>query len=144
MKNNYEVILDGLTGEKYKHVKILIDQIDYVGSNKVVIQCLVPVCRFLITKIFDDYSYYMINDNKELLIRMINIKVLTNKLIDFVENYFPIAKEYFPNLDYQAESVLLFSNNYLADLVQKISDDKNNLIPRRLKLEKINEYNSKI
>jgi len=81
----------------------------------------------------------IIHDNKELLIRLIDVKQLTNEFIYFTENYIPIAKKYFKNLDYQAESVLLFSNNYLNGLLQKIKDDKNNLIPRKLKLKQLSK-----
>lgn len=128
---NCEIILYGLSSEEQlKYLKELIDQIDYNGSNNIVIQCLVPVFRD---------SYYLIHDNKELLIRLIDVKQLTNEFIYFTENYIPIAKKYFKNLDYQAESVLLFSNNYLNGLLQKIKDDKNNLIPRKLKLKQLSK-----
>jgi len=56
---NCEIILYGLSSEEQlKYLKELIDQIDYNGSNNIVIQCLVPVFRHLIIKIFEKDSYY--------------------------------------------------------------------------------------
>lgn len=138
MKNEqYELILEGLTTEETYYVKSLIKQIDsnVDGTTK---QLLNAIIRFVVKKIFEKESHYLISDNRDLLIRMVDVKKLTNQLTCFLENYIPIAQGYFPNLDYQAESILLFANNYVSGLLNKIKNDKNNLIPRKFKLEKLN------
>jgi len=106
---NYDAVLCGLTYEEREHVEKLIDQIEYNDSNEIINQCLVPIFRYLVTRILEKDTNYLIKENRELLIKLINVKNITTRLISLVTNFLPIAKNIIQMLIYKQNQFYYFA-----------------------------------
>jgi hypothetical protein len=140
----YQYLLETFAGDQrniaYKYLK----QIDYDGGNDYIIQCLGAVVTHIVKQIIDKDGAgrrYVEPELYEYLLMMIDVKKITERLIDYCENFMPIATPYLKNLDSQAELCLLFCNNYVFGLIEKIryADEK---VIRMLKLKKLNEIDN--
>jgi hypothetical protein len=68
---------------------------------------------------------YNVSDIKAAdIIKLIDVKEITNTLVDYCENYLPHANKYLSNLDAQAESTVLFCHNYVFGLINEIEKNK--------------------
>lgn len=113
------------------------DQIKYEGDNEEIIQCLCPVVVRIINLILTKrYSNLLDADKYQYLIMLVDVKHITNRFIDYCENFLPVAKSYFLNLDYQAELVSLFCDDYLFGLIERLKNSDIKLI-RELKLRQL-------
>lgn len=113
------------------------NQIKYDGNSEEVIQCLCPVVIHILKLILTKkYVNLLDADKYQYLIMSVDVKHITNRFIDYCENFLPLAKPYFLNLDYQAELVSLFCNDYLFGLIERLKNSDIRLI-RELKLRQL-------
>jgi len=133
----YGFLLDGFN-EKRLVAKYL-NEIEYNGTNEVVIQCLGPVVAHIVKQIIDKNGpSQFVKENLHLLMLMIDVDKITTKLVDYCENFLPIGLKYLKNLDTQAEFMLLFSSDYVYGLIERLRNCDIKLI-RELKLKQINK-----
>ena len=109
------------------------NKIEYNGDDNLIIQCLGPIIFRIVTHIMRK-KY----DNIKLLLLMIDIDKITKEIIDYCDNFLPIADKYLKNVDSQAEMAALFANNYVYGLIKRLEKIDIKLI-RELKLKQINE-----
>lgn len=138
---DYTYLLDSFSSTDERSIAMkYLNKIKYDGENEFVIKCLGPVITHIVKQIIDkDGPNKYVIDKKNFLVYMIDVENITNTLIDYCENFLPIAKPYISNLDAQGELLLLFCNNYVFGLIEKLRNSDDNFI-RNLKLKELNNY----
>lgn len=56
----------------------------------------------------------------ENLLNMMNIDYICDKLLDYVDNYLAIGLKYLPDIDSEAELLVLYARNYYGELLKKL------------------------
>jgi len=149
MRKEYEIFLvDQITiypDIEKKYIEYYLNKITYKNdveycdiNDDVVLQCLAPIICCIVRKLVKRDNPF-INDNFDLLIRMINVEKITNKFVKYSSEFIPIAEVFLSNLDAQAELTLLFCNNYVWGLVNRIEKGDKNIVERMIKLKLLNE-----
>jgi hypothetical protein len=120
--------LEGLSGGIRETTKHYMLRVDYNRPKMTeTIESILPVVRRIISLILDtDDQMYMFKEKPELKTEVIGL-LNTNDMIDGLDVMYsevlPIIDKHFPKLDGQAELTLLFSYNYVYDLVSLIKKD---------------------
>lgn len=135
----YEFILEYFNSEERIIISKYLNEIKYDGKNEEVIQCLTPVVVRIVKSILEKKYTRYLDDKECYLIKMVDVDKITIKLIDYCENFLPIAYPHLTNIDSQAELISLFCDNYIFGLIAKLKNCDNNLI-RSLKLKELKNY----
>ena len=147
MRKEYKIFLnDQITNHpdiEKKYIGYYLNKITYKNdveysdnNDDVVFQCLAPIICCIVRKIVKRDNPF-INDNFDLLIRMIDVEKITNEFVKYSSEFISISENFLSNLDAQAELTLLFCNNYVWGLVNRIVNNKNTM--RIVKLKMLNE-----
>jgi len=94
------------------------------------IQFLAPCIRKIILDICDvlyivdkneitdkNQQFYLSNNIKDDIFDKINVKEITKLLNEFVTIYLPISKKFLNNIDFEAELLDLFCDNYIRSII---------------------------
>ena len=112
------------------------NEIKYDGDDKVIIQCLGPVIFRIVRQIMSKESRQFVKRNLNLMILMIDVEKITKDLIDYCDNFLPIADKYLKYVDVQAEMISIFATNYVYGLIERLEKIDIKLI-RELKLQQL-------
>ena len=143
-----------ISGNKYEHCleqfdidereivvkyldKIEYDEDDYYEDDKYINSAIYPVITCIIKKILHNEMSF-VKDNKNILLMMVDVKKIVKDFIKIQEILLKSVLKCFPNLDMYAEISLLFCNNYVYGLIDRLRKNRNRVL-RKLKLEKLNE-----
>ncbi|MFA5207277.1 MAG: hypothetical protein WC428_01215 [Candidatus Paceibacterota bacterium] len=123
-------MLEGLTGNTRETVIKLFKEIDFKSipeiKDSVGVDTLIcPVIRRIVSVITPDnllVQNSIIKDHsreitEEDVLPLIDVKEITELLIEYVRVFIPYAEKYLPDLDAQAEMCLLFCDNYVMKLI---------------------------
>ena len=135
LPEKYDFFLD-YTKEK-ELMRSFLEQINYEGDDKDVEQCIYPVVFRIVNGIILHQRAYVV-ENKETLLKLVNVKNITSQLINTMQNLIPHLEIYLPHLDTQAEAVKLFCDNYIIKLLNKVQNEPEK-IERFLKLIELDE-----
>lgn len=134
--NRYDYLLERFSIDEREIIVKYFEQIQYNKDERITDRVAVAI-SFIVTKIIRNETK-LVKDNVDLLLFMVDVKKITDKLIDLFENFIPISEKYFTYLDSHAEFMLLFCNNYTYGLIDKVENSDIRLI-RQLKLKKLSE-----
>ena len=135
--NKYEYCLEQFTIDEREIVVKYLDQIEYYGNDEYINRAIASVISCIIEKILHN-EMSIVKNNSEILLLMIDVKNIVKYFIILREELLPILIQYFPNCDMYAETSLLFCNNYVFGLMERLRKNRNKVL-RKLKLEKLNE-----
>jgi hypothetical protein len=112
-------MLEGLTGNTRETVIKLFKEIDFKSipeiKDSVGVDTLIcPVIRRILYSIIKDHSRGITEED---VLPLIDVKEITELLIEYVRVFIPYAEKYLPDLDAQAEMCLLFCDNYVMKLI---------------------------
>jgi hypothetical protein len=116
----------GLHREKLLY---FLNKIDF-NDGLLQIQFLAPCIRKIILDICDvlyivdkneitdkNQQFYLSNNIKDDIFDKINVKEITKLLNEFVTIYLPISKKFLNNIDFEAELLDLFCDNYIRSII---------------------------
>lgn len=121
-----------LYGQLGVHRETLIEflnKIDFKDETiqKETLQFLAPCIRKIILNICDvlsivdkkdiDNKLFYLKDIDDDILNKVDIKLITEMLDEFVVVYLPISKKYLSLLDYEAELINLFCENYIRSIM---------------------------
>lgn len=134
----YKYVLDDYYPlEQRAIISKYLDEVKYDGNNNEVIICLAAVIVRIVKIILDKkYVKFIEEDKQQYLIMIVNVDNITNKLIDYYENFLPVAYPYLKNVDAQAELISLFCDNYVLGLVERLRRWNSSLV-RELKIKEL-------
>jgi hypothetical protein len=125
-------MLEGLTGSTreivIKHFKeINFDSIPDIDESIEIETIICPVIRRIISEITPDNPLVQNNIIKDHargiteddILPLVDVKEITELLIEYVRVFIPYAEKYLSNLDAQAEMCLLFCSNYVMKLIDR-------------------------
>lgn len=133
-KPNWEQtgLLEGLTGKTREIVEmhfneVNVDSLPQYDDELLVETLIFPVIRRIIAVISSDNEFVqnsLIADHvrgitEDDVLSLIDVKEITELLIDYAHVFIPYAEKYLPDLDAQAEMSLLFCNNYVMKLINR-------------------------
>jgi len=123
-------MLEGLTGKTREIVKKHFEEIDFESipdiEDSIGVDFLIcPVIRRIIAIITSDNEFVqnsLIRDHirgiiEDDVLPLVDVKEITELLIEYCNVFIPYAEKYLPDLDAQAEMCLLFCNNYVMKLI---------------------------
>jgi hypothetical protein len=121
--------LEGLMGNTREIVIKHFKEIDFESipetEDSIVSTLICPVIRRIISEIVTDnlkIQNGIIKDcvrgiTEDDILPLVDVKEITELLIEYVHVFIPYAEKYLPNLDTQAEMSLLFCSNYVMKLI---------------------------
>jgi hypothetical protein len=121
--------LEGLMGNTREIVIKHFKEIDFESipetEDSIVSTLICPVIRRIISEIVTDnlkIQNGIIKDcvrgiTEDDILPLVDVKEITELLIEYVHVFIPYAEKYLPNLDAQAEMSLLFCSNYVMKLI---------------------------
>jgi len=125
-------MLEGLTGNTreiiIKHFKeVNFNSLPEINASIDIKEIILPVIRRIISIIVPDnlkVQNSIIQDHvrgitEDDILPLVDVKEITKLLIEYCSVFIPYAVKYLPNLDAQAEMLLLFCNNYVMKLIDK-------------------------
>jgi len=136
-EENVEIRLEGLSGLTYDKCKQFYNEIDLDLINNVDTKELIfPVIRYITSKVIfsgtpeakqenSKRPVYCIVDEfrgitSDKVLNLINTSDIVKKLEIIMVEFFPQSNKYLPSLDAQAELTVLFCDDYIMSLVNKI------------------------
>jgi hypothetical protein len=124
-----EGFLTNLTKKESIIVEKYLNEIDFnsLQENSIIEIEIIPVIRRIIMVIISTNKKIqnrIIHDNArgittDDILPLVNVKEITKLLIEYSRVFIPYAEKYLPDLDAQAEMLLLFCNNYVMKLINK-------------------------
>jgi len=146
MRKEYEIFLDGIitiNPDEEKYLRYYLDKITYKNNvsldntNDTVLQCIATIVCHIVRKICKKDNPF-INDYYDTIINMIDVDKITKDFISFSIEVIPVVEKYIKYADSQAEMTLIFANNYLYGLMNKLKHNPTK-VKREIKLKKLNE-----
>jgi hypothetical protein len=125
-------MLEGLTGNTrdivIKHFKeVDFDSLPEIENGIDINEVILPVIRRIISVIQPDnlkvqnsiIQGHIRGITEDDILPLVDVKEITKLLIEYCNVFIPYAEKYLPNLDAQAEMLLLFCSNYVMKLIDK-------------------------
>ena len=124
-------LLEGLSGEHKEIVKKHYDEVDFellesIGGTSGNVRYILPVIRRIISLIIEREEkdkecgvshIYWVSAAK--LYSLVDVKEITGLLHVYREGVIPHAKTFLAHIDYEAESLRLFTENYVMKLIDR-------------------------
>jgi len=118
-------MLEGLTGNTREIVIKHFNEINFESLPDGIDEIITPVIRHIISEIQPDnlkVQDSIIKDHdrgitEDDILPLVDVKEITELLIEYVRVFIPYAEKYLPDLDAQAEMSVLFCNNYVMKLI---------------------------
>jgi hypothetical protein len=127
-------LLEGLTGNTREIVIKHFNEIDFNSLPDIDIEdsigvdtLICPIIRRIILLIQPDNKLVqdsIIKDHvrgitEDDVLSLVDVKEITELLIEYARVFIPYAEKYFPDLDAQAEMSILFCSNYVMKLIDR-------------------------
>lgn len=131
MKNViFESYMEGLRPESYKVVEKYFDLVKADELSHELQHDIPVILRFIITLIIEPNEHgcnniSTISQNwrgitSEKVLELVDVNEIISLWKVYKIEFMPISKNYLPNLDSEAELTLLFGNNYIYKLIDKL------------------------
>jgi hypothetical protein len=133
-------LLEGLTPEHKEIVAKYYNQVklEKLHDNEITETMIYPIIRYTLRQVLDAENVkipasYLLQDclinpeyahkgiTKEKVLNEIDVDEIAELLFDYTNKFVPIAIEYLPDLDAEAEMSIMFCKNYLMKIVNKLT-----------------------
>ncbi len=118
-------LLDGLEGDTRDAVVKHFNEIDFekfrgAENTYELVGYILPVIRRIITGITSEEPRSFQDFNNDEVLSLVDVEEICGLLYVYTQGFIPFAGIFLPNLDYEAESVRMFCDNYIIKLIDRV------------------------